>query len=177
MKIIRLISLSPALDIDIHPDSAMILPGRPFFMPEWGENWVAKMHPAVRIGRLGKNIARKFAARYYDGVTMAFRVTLADAAGLEGVLSGMDSSLIHGEWLPAECASRELSVGVNGEAFAVGPFAETVDEVIAKVSEYMTLKMGDVILLPAVGQPVNLKEGLRVEVSVDSTPVMELRVV
>lgn len=177
MKIIRLISLSPSLDIDIHPDSAMILPGRPFFMPEWGEAWMAVMHPAVRIGRLGKNIARKFAGRYYDGVTMAFRVTLAETSGLDGVLSGMDSTLMHGEWLPAESASGELSVEVNGDAFSAGPFAEKIDEVIAKVSEYMTLKMGDVILLPPVGQPVNLKEGLRVEVSVDSTPIMELRTV
>ena len=94
MKIIRLVSLSSSPDIDIHPDSALILPGRPLFMPEWGEGWVASLHPSVRIGRLGKNIARKFASRYYDGVSLSLRVTLRESAGLEGVLSGMDSSLV-----------------------------------------------------------------------------------
>ena len=47
-------------------------------MPEWGEGWVAPLHPSVRIGRLGKNIARKFASRYYDGVSLSLRVTLRE---------------------------------------------------------------------------------------------------
>lgn len=177
MKIIRILSLSPSLDIDIHPDSAMILPGRPLFMPEWGEGWEAVMHPAVRIGRLGKNIAVKFASRYYDGLTVALRVTLADAAGREGVLSGMDSTIITGEWLAPSAAGGEITVGCGGSTVSVPPPASMIDEVIARVSEYMTLKMGDVILLPAVGQALPLSEGRRVAVSVDGSQVVELRVV
>ena len=177
MKIIRIISASPAPDIDIHPDSALILPGRPLFMPEWGEGWEAVMHPAVRIGRLGKNISRKFAPRYYDGVTVGLRVTLADPSGRAGVLSGMDSTIITGEWLAADVAAQPLAVVAGGATVTVVALAREIDEVIAGVSEYMTLKMGDVILLPPVGAPIPVSEGKRIPVSVDGVQVVELRVV
>lgn len=177
MKIIRVISVPPALDIDIHPDSALILPGRPLFMPDWGEGWEAVMHPAVRIGRLGKNISRKFAARYYDGVSVALRVILSDSAGRDGILSGMDSTIITGDWLAPAAAAGEMSVVCSGEAFNFGPLAPEIDEVIAGVSEYMTLKMGDVILLPQVGGGISLREKMRIPVSVDGVQVVELRVV
>ncbi len=182
MKIIRLVSLSSSPDIDIHPDSALILPGRPLFMPEWGEGWVASLHPSVRIGRLGKNIARKFASRYYDGVSLSLRVALRECSGLEGVLSGMDSSLVNGAWLPAAHAQDGATVQVSVSDVPVfesvsEPIAPTVDEVIAKVSEYMTLKMGDVIMLPPIAEPVDLKEGSRIAVSLDGETVVDLRIV
>lgn len=182
MKIIRLVSLSSSPDIDIHPDSALILPGRPLFMPEWGEGWVASLHPSVKIGRLGKNIARKFASRYYDGISLSLRVSLREPAGLEGVLSGMDSSLVNGSWLPAEHASEDMrvQVAVSDETVAesvTGPIAQTVDEVIAKVSEYMTLKMGDVVMLPPVAGPIEIKEGARITAALDGESVIDLRIV
>lgn len=178
MKIIRIISTSPSpLDIDIHPDSAILLPGRPLFMPEWGEGWEAVLHPAVRIGRLGKNISRKFASRYYDGLTVGLRVTLSDAAGREGVLSGMDSTIITGEWLAPDAATRGLAVGVGDRTVTVGPLASQIDEAIAAVSEYMTLKMGDVILLPRIAPGIPVSEGMKLPVTADGVQVVELRVV
>lgn len=179
MKFIRIESLSPELTIDIHPDSAMILPGRPLFMPEWGENWEVRLHPAVKIGRLGKNIAPKFASRYFDGFTLACRVTLpdADSTRLRGVISGMDSSLFHGEWQPADTADADHTVNLNGSDIALSRLSEVISEAIAKVSEYMTLKMGDIILLPEIGPSVKLSEGSRIEASLDATPIVAQRVV
>lgn len=177
MKIIRLVSLSSTPDIDIHPDSALILPGRPLFMPEWGEGWVAELHPAIKISRLGKNIAPKFASRYYDGITLSLRVTLPDPQGAEGVLSGMDSSLVNGTWLPACRAAEELTLTVGDDNVVVGPIAPVADDVIAKVSGYMTLKMGDVILLPPVGSSLALSENTRVTATLDGEKVIDLKVV
>lgn len=198
MKIIRLISLSPESDVDIHPDSAMILPGRPLFMPEWGEGWAAGLYLAVRISRLGKNVARKFAPRYYDGITAALRVGLPAESGVPaGLLSGMDSSVVHGEWQDAEGLKAPIAVSLgaplkwsasseNRVEFA--PMAEAVDAAIARVSEYMTLKMGDMILLPL--QPggcqgtdgcapieIPLKEHTHVTLGLNGNPVLDLKVV
>lgn len=179
MKFIRIESLSPELSIDIHPDSAMILPGRPLFMPEWGENWEVRLHPAVKIGRLGKNIAPKFASRYFDGFTLACRVTLpdADTTRLRDVISGMDSSLFHGEWQPTDTADGDHSVNLNGCDIALPRLTEVISESIAKVSEYMTLKMGDIILLPEIGHSVKLSEGIRIEANLEATPIVAQRVV
>ena len=57
------------------------------------------------------------------------------------------------------------------------PIAPTVDEVIANVSEYMTLKMGDVIMLPPIAEPVDLKEGSRISALLDGETVVDLRIV
>lgn len=179
MKFIRIESLSPELSIDIHPDSAMILPGRPLFMPEWGENWEVRLHPAVKIGRLGKNIAPKFASRYFDGFTLACRVTLpdADSTRLRGVISGMDSSLFYGEWQPADTTAADHTVSLNGSDIALPRLADAISDAIAKVSEYMTLKMGDIILLPEIGHSVGLSEGINIEANLDVTPIVAQRVV
>ena len=69
MKIIRVIALDPVLRLEFHPDSALVLQGRPLFMPEEGEGWQAQICLAVKISRLGKNISEKFAPRYYDAVS------------------------------------------------------------------------------------------------------------
>lgn len=179
MKFIRIESLRPKLTIDIHPDSATILPGRPLFMPEWGENWEVRLHPAIKIGRLGKNIAPKFASRYFDGFTLACRVTLPDANStrLRGTISGMDSSLFHGEWQPADTVTADHTVSLNGSDIALPQLSDTISEAIAKVSEYMTLKMGDIILLPEIGPTAELREGIRIEANLDATPIIAQRVV
>lgn len=187
MKTIRVISLPPSLDIDIHPDSAMLLPGRPFFMPEWGEGWVARLHPALKIGRLGKNIAPKFAARYYDGITLALRVTLPDETRHQGILSGMDSTLVTGEWLEPACAESGLTVRVAvsmpagdetvAETVEIAPLRAAADGIIASVSEYMTLKMGDVILLPPVGPSLPLDERARIDINAGTRSIVSLRAV
>ncbi|MCM1077072.1 MAG: fumarylacetoacetate hydrolase family protein [Bacteroides sp.] len=177
MKIIRVKSFAPTFDVDIHPDSAMMLPGRPFFMPEWDEEWVARLHPAVRIGRLGKNISKKFAPRYYDGVCMALRMRPAGIAGMEGVVSGMDSTLIHGEWLPKELCETAVTVEMAGADICLGPLEDSVVEAIADISRFMTLKMGDIVLLPPVAEPVKIEEGCRLKISVNGTENLELRVV
>ena len=50
-------------------DSSIIQPGKPFFVPDFAPQFV--MHPAIalRVNRLGKNVASRFAHRYYDIAT------------------------------------------------------------------------------------------------------------
>lgn len=177
MKFIRLKSLSPELSLDIHPDSAMILPGRPLFMPEWGEGWAGDVYVAVRIGRLGKNVGRKFASRYYDGVSLALHVNLPGADVDGGVLSGMDSTLVHGDWLPAETAAGAMTVGTGATSVECPALSGEIEDAISRVSEYMTLKMGDIIMLPATGLKLALHEQSHLSLSVNGAEVLALKVV
>ena len=61
-------------DVDFHPDSALLLPGRPMFYPDFTGDWQAQLYMAVHINRLGKSVSTKFAPRYYDGASVAVRV-------------------------------------------------------------------------------------------------------
>ena len=178
MKIIRIINPDSPLMLDIHPDSAMLLPGRPLFLPDWGDGWSVCGHLAVRIGRLGKNVAVKFASRYYDAVTVALRVTVPGCdEAMQGVLSGMDGTIAHGEWLEPSVAAAPVEILVGDVSLILPPQAEAIAEAVHQVSRYMTLKMGDVIFLPLSTEPVVLTAGKHLAVDLDGRQVMDLKIV
>ena len=52
------------------PETSLQLKRNPFFIPSEKDNFTAKLYWVVRINRLGKNIAERFAHRYYDEVTI-----------------------------------------------------------------------------------------------------------
>ena len=52
------------------PDSAILKDGKPFFIPDFSNEIHYETELVVRINRLGKNIAPRFANRYYDAVTV-----------------------------------------------------------------------------------------------------------
>ena len=76
------------------PDSALLRDGKPFFLPQaWGEiSYEAEV--VVRICRLGKNIAAKFASRYYEEAGICLAIEASDLL----------------EKLKAELASEEFEI-------------------------------------------------------------------
>ena len=52
--------------IFLKPDSALLKDGKPFFIPDFSNEVHYETELVVRISRLGKNIAERFAHRYYD---------------------------------------------------------------------------------------------------------------
>lgn len=177
MKIIRVISLSPALQLGFHPDSTLVLQGRPLFMPEEGEGWQAEICLAVKIGRLGKNISEKFAPRYYDGLSCAMRLVLPSAPEMDSVISGMDSSIVHGEWLEAGKAAGPLTLSVGTVEIRLAPQAPEIAGAISAISRYTTLKMGDIILLPASDAMVPLEAPGRLDMQIDGVTVLSQKLV
>ena len=64
--------------IFLKPDSAILKDGKPFFLPDFTEEVHYEAELVVRICRLGKNIAPRFAHRYYDAVTVGIDFTARD---------------------------------------------------------------------------------------------------
>jgi len=60
------------------PDTALLKDGKPFFMPDFSENMHYETELVVKINRLGKNIAERFAHRYYEEVTVGIDFTARD---------------------------------------------------------------------------------------------------
>lgn len=147
MKILRLTPGASA--VAIHADSAIAAPRQPFFIPDWGSGWVADWHLAVRMSRLGKCIAEKFAGRYFDALAAAAWLRPA-SAGPDipgGMLMAADSTVALGDWL--DPLAHTGSAGV----WTPGAIAQTV----SRLSEYMTFKTGDVLLLPLGEDPSALE--------------------
>lgn len=146
--------------IFIKPDSALLKDNKPFFIPDFSSNIHYELEVVVRINRLGKNIAERFAHRYYDEVTVGVDFTARDlqnelkAKGLPWELSkGFDSSAVVGDFiskdsLPQGINNLSFELKKNGSSVQLGNTSEmihSVDKIIAYASRFFTLKIGDIV--------------------------------
>ena len=144
------------------PDSAVVKNGNPFFIPDFDSRFEAKPYIAVKISRLGKSIAARFAHRYYEELAPAFNISAADLLIKlrRGQLpwteaTGFDKSVPLGKFLPSdEIRKMELKLtltdkeGNSRDASFPIPSDEEIAEAIERVSLTNSLKMGDLLLLP-----------------------------
>ena len=59
-------------------DSSLLKDGKPFFIPDFSSEIHYETELVVKIDRLGKNIAERFAHRYYSEVTVGIDFTARD---------------------------------------------------------------------------------------------------
>lgn len=156
--------------IFLKPDSSLLHKGNPFFIPEFSQKITVEAELAVRICRLGKYIDAKFAHKYYDAFTVGLDFTaqdLYDRLSAEGlpidIAKGFDGAAVLGEWIDKASfpsSAIRFSLQRGGQEITSGHTADmlfSVDQLIAAVSKYYTLKIGDVILTgsPAASVPVS----------------------
>ncbi|MBE6309900.1 MAG: hypothetical protein E7080_02450 [Bacteroidales bacterium] len=139
-------------------DSSLLKDGKPLFLPDFAEKFIA--HPAlvVRINRLGKNIAKRFASRYYDAVTVGLCVEAQNfrdsngIAGCDSAINAFDGAAILGNFIPVEDINdlNNCSFSVNygnGETIALNSanLTMSIDSLIEDISKYFTFKIGDIL--------------------------------
>ena len=164
--------------IFLKPDSALLRDGKPFFLPDFSTDMQYEAEVVVRICRLGKCIAPRFAHRYYDAATVGIDFTARDlqsrfrAQGLPWELSkGFDNSAAVGRFVPLEQLGGDVQqldfrLDIDGREVQLGHTSDMlhrVDDIIAFVSRYMTLKMGDLLFTgtPAGVGPVSVGQHLQ----------------
>ena len=162
--------------IFLKADSALLNQGKPFFVPDWSERVDYEAELVVRICRLGKGIPQRFAHRYYDAVTVGIDFTARDMqqqARGEGlpwtICKGFDGSAVVGQFVPippvTENGGLRFRLDVNGQTVQQGNSADmlySVDELIAYLSRFFTLRTGDLIFTgtPAGVGPVSIGDHL-----------------
>ncbi|MCM0389734.1 fumarylacetoacetate hydrolase family protein [Bacteroides fragilis] len=153
--------------IFMKPDSAILKDGKPFFIPDFSNEVHYETELVVRINRLGKNIAPRFAHRYYDALTVGIDFTARDlqrqfrAAGNPWELcKGFDSSAAIGTFVPverfADVQNLRFHLDIDGNTVQQGYTADMlfkIDDIIAYVSRFVTLKIGDLLF---TGTPVGV---------------------
>ena len=155
--------------ISIRPDSAMLRNNDTFYLPTFSNDIVCDYGYVVRITRLAKCVAQKFASRCYDEVGLGIDFTARDlqreaiAKGLPWEkCKGFDhSAALSPEFVPlaelgGDINNLEFEMELNGEVRQRGRTREmlfSVDKIISHVSKYMTLKIGDLIY---TGTPVGV---------------------
>lgn len=163
--------------IFMKPDSAILLKKMPFFIPPFSNDVHYEVELLVRINKIGKHIQQKFAHKYYDEIGLGIDFTARDMQqklkekGLPWEKAkAFDGSAVIGEtWIEKshfqDLNSINFSLEKNGEVVQKGTTSHMlwkIDEIIEYISQYFTLKIGDVIFTgtPAGVGPVAINDSL-----------------
>ncbi len=146
--------------IFMKPDSSLLKDGKPFFIPDFSSEIHYETEIVVRINRLGKSIAERFAHRYYDEITVGIDFTARDLQnrlrekGMPWEISkAFDNSAAIGTFVRLDEVGGDINnlsfrLEKNGKAVQQGNSSEMlfkVDAIISYVSRFCTLKIGDLI--------------------------------
>jgi 2-keto-4-pentenoate hydratase/2-oxohepta-3-ene-1,7-dioic acid hydratase in catechol pathway len=149
------------------PDSAILKNNKPFYIPDFTEELHYETELIVKINRLGKNIASKFADRYYAEIGLGVDFTARDIQRRlkeNGhpweVCKAFDNSAVIGNFLPVSELGNvqeiEFRLEINGKVVQKGNSSDMifpVNELIAYTSRFFTLKIGDILF---TGTPVGV---------------------
>lgn len=145
--------------IFLKPDTAILPKNFPFFLPEFSNDIHHEVEILVKINRVGKHIEPKFAHKYYEEIGLGIDFTARDVQadlkekGLPWEKAkAFDGSAVIGEFLPkSQLSSMEnltFELTNNGKSIQIGNTNQMlwkIDELISYVSQYFTLKIGDII--------------------------------
>ena len=163
--------------IFMKPDSALLRNNDPFYIPDWSNDLHHEVELIVKISKLGKSIEREFASRYYSEVGLGIDFTARDLQnklkdkGLpwEKAKAFDHSAVICKEFIPIDSLPNRDAINfrldINGKTVQKGNTSMMIfpiDELIAHISKYFTLKIGDLIYTgtPAGVGPVRIDDRL-----------------
>ncbi len=141
------------------PDTALLQPHNPFFYPEFSKDIHYEVELVLKINRNGKHIKEQFAHKYYDEIGIGVDFTARDLQseckrnGLPWEMAkAFDQSAPLGRFLPKtdfpDLKNIPFGLQINGEWRQQGNSGDMIfgfDQIIAYVSQFITLRNGDLI--------------------------------
>lgn len=145
--------------IFLKPDTSIILKKQPFFIPDFSNDIHHEVEVIVKIKRVGKYISKEFAHKYYDKIGLGIDFTARDIQqnqkqfGLPWEKAkAFDGSALIGKWVNKtsfdDINDINFSLMKNNELVQQGNTSQMlwdIDSIIAYVSSFFTLKIGDII--------------------------------
>jgi len=141
------------------PDTSVLNLGSPFVIPEFTNEVHHELEVVIKINKVGKYIQSKFASKYYSQIGLGIDFTARDLqANLKQnglpweIAKGFDGATVLGSFLEKSQFKDVQNIAFellkNGNVVQTGNtkyMLWKIDELIAYVSQYFTLKVGDVI--------------------------------
>ena len=177
--------------IFMKPDTAVLLKKQPFFIPDFSKDLQYEAELIIKINKVGKHIDQKFAHKYYDEISVGIDFTARDLQkklkdkGLPWECSkAFDGSAVIGKWIPKVSLNKSVDdlyfkLHKNDEIVQEG-FTKlmlySVDELIAYISKFFTLKIGDIIFTgtPAGVGRVDVND--RLEAYIDEQKLLQIKI-
>lgn len=174
----------------LKPDTALLTDNKPFFLPEFSTDIHYECEIVLKINRLGKYIDEKFAHKYYDELTVGIDFTARDIQKVHKIkglpwekAKGFDGSAPVGRFVSKKTLpgmnNLNFHLNLNGTTVQKGNTEDMIfsfDKIISFVSQFITLKMGDLIF---TGTPVGVgpvKIGDKLEAFLENEKLLEFRV-
>jgi 2-keto-4-pentenoate hydratase/2-oxohepta-3-ene-1,7-dioic acid hydratase in catechol pathway len=143
----------------LKPDTSLVLKNQPFFIPPFSNDVHHEVEVLIRINRMGKHIQQKFAHKYYNQIGLGIDFTARDlqaklkANGLPWEKAkAFDGAAVVGDWIKkSELPNIDqllFEMTKNGDVVQSSSTAMMlwkIDELISYVSQFFTLKIGDII--------------------------------
>jgi acylpyruvate hydrolase len=160
----------------LKPDTAILTNNKPFFYPDFTKDLHYECELVVKINKVGKHISEKFAFTYYDEIGLGIDFTardLQEECKLKSLpwerAKGFDNSApISTKFLAKKelnLTNLNFSLNKNDTLVQKGNTKDmifSIDQLISYVSQYITLKKGDLIFTgtPAGVGPVKIGDKL-----------------
>ena len=151
----------------LKPDTALLQDNKPFYIPDFSNDIHHEVEIVLKINRLGKNIAEQFAHKYYDELTVGIDFTARDIQKQQKTkglpwekAKGFDGSAPMGKFVSKKKFPAMNNIGfhlnLNGKTVQKGNTGDLLfsfDKIISFISQFITLKIGDLIY---TGTPVGV---------------------
>jgi len=174
----------------LKPETALILRNHPFFHPEFSKNIHFETEIVLKINKVGRHIQEKFAHTYYDEIGIGIDFTARDLQS-ECIKSGnpweiskaFDYSAPIGKFIPksefSDLNNINFSLLINNEIKQNGNTKNMIfsfDRIISYVSQFLMLKIGDLVFTgtPAGVGPVKI--GDRLEAFIDDRKLLDFKI-
>ena len=143
----------------LKPDTCILKNNQPFFFPKFSKNIEHEVEILVKIKKIGKNINKKFAHKYYDEISLGIDFTARDLQQklkLEGLpwekSKAFDFSALIGKWFFKsqfsnidELDFKLLKNGNVTQESNTNKMIWKIDHLIEEISKFFTLKIGDIV--------------------------------
>lgn len=172
------------------PASSLLEDGGIIEIPKYSNDCHHELELALLVGKTGKYIQEKDALSYLSGYGVALDLTLRDIQkeqkdrGLPWeIAKGFDTSCPISDFTPAENVSHpnnlQLTLKVNGEVRQQGNTAQmmrSIEEIIAEISNFYTLEIGDIILTGTPAGVSRIETGDRLEGIIEQVGSLQVSV-
>jgi len=174
--------------IFIKPDSALLRNNAPFFIPEFSNDVHYEVELVIKIKKLGRHIPIDFATDYIDSIALGIDFTARDkqaelkAKGLPWEKSkGFDHSAVISAFIPVpeHLGALDFRLEKNGEVVQRGNTSmmiHNIPSLIAHISEYFTLKIGDYLYTGTPEGVGPVKSGDRLKGFIEETLMFDFMV-
>lgn len=175
--------------IFMKPDTAVLKKGSDFYIPEFSDDVHYELEVVLKISKGGKYIQEENADKYYDKIGLGIDFTARDLQsklkekGLPWELAkGFDGSAVLSEFYKKEnfnMKNLNFSLRKNKEEVQNGNTSMMIfspEKIIAFVSQYFTLRVGDLIFTGTPKGVGKVSENDMLQAFLEDEKVFDLRI-